>query len=197
MKKILGVVGSPRKNGNTHILISIVLEGARAVGAKTELLFLNDFHILECDGCHACWKTQECCKDDDMKLLYPKISDCDALVFGTPVYWYGPTALMKGFLDRFVYFNCPPNRKKIKDKPAALAVPFEEESPETAALTVAIFEKSLAYLQMQLRGKILVPGVSESGDILKKEESLMEAYMLGKRLATELHQPMKGESNAC
>ena len=83
MKKILGVVGSPRKNGNTHILVSIVLEGARAAGAKTELLFLNDFHIRECDGCHACWKTQECCKDDDMKLLYPKISDCDALVFGT------------------------------------------------------------------------------------------------------------------
>ncbi len=52
MKKILGVVGSPRRNGNTHILVSRILDGAGKAGARTEILFLDDLHIQECDGCH-------------------------------------------------------------------------------------------------------------------------------------------------
>jgi hypothetical protein len=111
-KKVLGVVGSPRKNGNTHILVSRILEGAEKQGAAAETIFLNDLNIRECNGCHACWRGKRCSKKDDMRDIYPKIIESDVIVFGTPVYWYGPTALMKGFMDRFVYFNCPENRKK-------------------------------------------------------------------------------------
>lgn len=90
---------------------------------------------------------------------------------------------MKGFIDRFVYFNCPENRAKIKGKSAVIAVPFEEENLETASLLVAFFEKSLHYLQMNLIGKIIVPGVSGKGEILEKGDRLEEGYDLGKRLA--------------
>ncbi len=183
MKKILGIMGSPRKKGNTHILISKILEGAKSEGAKGDILFLNDLTIQECDGCHRCWRGTECSKEDDMNRLYPKIIESDGIVFGTPVYWYGPTALMKGFIDRFVYFNCPENRKKIRGKPAVLAVPFEEEDPQAAALLKASFEKSLVYLEMNLIGTILVPGVSQKGEILEKVDLLGEAYELGRRLA--------------
>lgn len=182
MKKILGIIGSPRRNGNTHILVSKILEGAGAEGARGDILFLADVTIQECDGCHACWKGTECSKDDDMNGIYPQIIESDAIIFGTPVYWYGPTALMKGFIDRFVYFNCPENRKKIRDKPAILVVPFEEEDPQTAALLKAFFEKSLRYLEMNLIGTILVPGVSQKGEILEKADHLEEAYDLGRRL---------------
>lgn len=183
MKKILGVVGSPRRNGNTHVLVSRILEGAKKEGAAAEILLLNDLTIAECDGCHSCWEGKGCSKNDDMNNIYQKIIESDVIVFGTPVYWYGPTALMKGFIDRFVYFNCPANREKIKGKSAVIAVPFEEENPETAALVVAFFEKALAYLQMKLVGKIIVPGVSRKGEILKKADSLQQGYELGKRLA--------------
>ncbi|MFH1740272.1 MAG: flavodoxin family protein [bacterium] len=183
MKKILGVVGSPRRNGNTHILVSKIIEGAVERGAEAEILFLNDLRIQECDGCHACWKGKECSKNDDMNNIYPKIVESDAIVFGTPVYWYGPTALMKGFVDRFVYFNCPENRAKIKGKSAIVAVPFEEENLETAALLLAFFEKCLSYLQMDFAAKIAVPGVTRKGEILEKETRLKEAYELGRNLA--------------
>ena len=103
MKKILGVMGSPRKNGNTHVLLSKILESAKDNGATTDLIFLNDLVIKECDGCHSCWKSNECSKNDDMNNVYPMIIGCDVIIFGTPVYWYGPTALMKAFLDRFVF----------------------------------------------------------------------------------------------
>jgi multimeric flavodoxin WrbA len=183
MQKILGIMGSPRRNGNTHILVSRILEGAGAEGARGEILFLDDLTIQECNGCHCCWEGKECSKDDDMDRVYPKIIESDGIIFGTPVYWYGPTALMKGFIDRFVYFNCPENRMKIKGKPAVLAVPFEEENLETATLLKAFFEKSLQYLEMNLIGTILVPGVSRKGEIIEKEDKLQKGYELGRRLA--------------
>ena len=182
--RILGVIGSPGKQGNTHLLVSRILDGAREKGAKTEILFLGDVIIRECDGCYVCWKGKQCSKKDDMNKIYPKIIQSDVIVFGTPVYWYGPTALMKCFIDRFVFFNCPKNRAKIKGKSAVVAVPFEEENPKTAHLLVKFFEKSLAYLEMNLIGTIRVPGVSKRGDILAKKNYLEKGYRLGKRIGT-------------
>jgi multimeric flavodoxin WrbA len=188
MKKILAVMGSPRKKGNTHILISKILEGAKSEGIAGEILFLGGLDIRECDGCHRCWQGKECNKDDDMSRLYQKIIASAGIIFGTPVYWYGPTALIKGFLDRFVYFNCPENRKMIKGKPAALAVPCEEADPATGALVKAMFEKSLQYLEMDLIDTIIVPGVTKKGEIIKKQASLEEAYNLGIKLARTVKQ---------
>jgi len=181
--KILGVIGSPRKKGNTHILVSRILDGAKEEGADTEIIFLNDLDIRECDGCHSCWKGRQCSKKDDMNAIYPKIIESDIIIFGTPVYWYGPTALMKCFIDRFVYFNCPENRSKIKGKAAVLAIPFEEDNIKTADLLIRFFVKSLRYLEMKIIGKILSPGVSARGDILKKKEFLKKGYQLGRRIS--------------
>jgi multimeric flavodoxin WrbA len=188
---ILGVVGSPRKRGNTHLLVSRILDGAVAEGAAVETLFLGDLDIRECDGCHVCWKGKQCSKKDDMNAIYQKIIQSDIIVFGTPVYWYGPTALMKCFIDRFVYFNCPENRAKIRGKSAVIAVPFEEENLGTADLLVKFFKKSLHYLDMKLIGKILVPGVGSRGAIVKKPDRLEEGYELGRKLARYTQRSLK------
>jgi len=183
MKQILGIVGSPRINGNTHVLVSKILESAEKWDANGDIVFLNDLDIKECDGCHSCWKGNDCSKCDDMNNLYPKIIESDIIIFGTPVYWYGPTALMKAFLDRFMYFNCPENREKIRGKKAILAVPFEEDSIETAEPLIKMFEKSFEYLEMVLIEKIIVPGVGKKGEVLEKQEILESCYELGKNLA--------------
>ena len=180
---MLGIVGSPRKNGNTHVLVSRILEGAQAAGAETELVLLGELTIQECDGCHACWKGKHACnKQDDMQALYAKIAECDALVLGTPVYWYGPTALMKCVIDRFVYFNCPENRGKVRGKPALIAVPFEDTTSETADLVVRFFEKSLSYVEMELAGQITVPGVTKRGEVHSLMQVMDECHRLGKEL---------------
>jgi multimeric flavodoxin WrbA len=183
MKKILAIVGSPRKGGNTDILVNKVAEGAALNGAQVDTLWLAKLKIRECDGCHLCWQGKSCNKRDDMLGIYPKIIESDAIVFGTPVYWYGPTALMKAFIDRFVYFNCPQTRAEIKDKRAATVIPFEEENPDTAKPVVEFFERCLGYLQMQFVGSVIVGGVSDKGDVLKKPDALKNAFELGKRLA--------------
>lgn len=185
MKKVLGIMGSPRKKGNTHLLVARILKGAHDEGAETGILFLDDQKIRECDGCHVCWKGKPCAKNDDMNAIYEKIAESDVIVFGTPVYWYGPTALMKGFIDRCVYFNCSENRVKIRNKSAILAIPFEETDLSTADLTVAFFEKSLGYLEMNLAGIVLAPGVTKRGEIKNQEQILNEAYELGKLAVME------------
>jgi multimeric flavodoxin WrbA len=183
MKNILGIMGSPRKNGNTHVLVSKILEGAQEAGAHTETVLLGDVHIKECDGCHACWKGFECNKKDDMNKLYSKIIKSDVIIFGTPVYWYGSTALMKAFIDRMVYFNCPENRKKIKGKKAVLVVPFEEQNPATARLVKEFFKKSLGYLDVKLIETLLVPGVTKRGEVKKKEDVMERAFLLGAKIS--------------
>jgi hypothetical protein len=92
---------------------------------------------------------------------------------------------MKCFIDRFVFFNCPDNRAKIRGKSVALAIPFEEEDPDTARPVVEFFEKSLTYLEMKLVDSIVVGGVGKKGDILKKPDRLVEAYAMGSRLAVD------------
>ncbi len=185
LAKVLGIVGSPRKNGNTHVLVSCILEGAQAAGAETDLVLLGELTIQECDGCHACWKRDfACSKHDDMQPLYARIAECDALVLGTPVYWYGPTALMKCVIDRFVYFNCPENRGKVRGKPVLIAVPFEDTTSETADLVVGFFEKSLSYLEMKLAGQIIVPGVTKRGEVRSLRQVMDECHRLGEELVS-------------
>ena len=181
--KILGVVGSPRKNGNTHVLVEEILAGARDGGAETAILLLGNMAIRECDGCHVCWTGKECCKNDDMNGVYARIVESDVLVFGTPVYWYGPTALMKAFIDRFVYFNCPANRTQVRGRSAALAIPYEDESPDTVAPVVEFFRRCFDYLEMKLVGRIIVPGVTRRGEVSQKADRMAEAHELGRVLA--------------
>ena len=186
MKRILGIVGSPRKNGNTHVLVSRIAEGARSEGADAEIILLGELRIDECNGCHACWKGNHVCsKHDDMTTFYSTIPECDAIVFGTPVYWYGPTGIMKCLIDRFVYFNCPETRKGIANKAAVLVVPFEEEDYRASDLVVEFFEKSLGYLQMNLVDRVLVPGVTKRGEVRARHEVMDRCFALGRALAAD------------
>ena len=99
--KVLGVVFSPRKQGNTEILMDEALAGARSEGAITEKICIRDFRIEPCDGCFSCAKTGECHIDDDMQKIYGKLLESNGIIFGSPVYW---TVCGQGaiFLDRTI-----------------------------------------------------------------------------------------------
>ncbi len=182
MSKVLGIVGSPRHGGNTDILVGRTLAGARNAGAETETIFLGDLTIKECDGCHACWTGAECPKRDDMNDIFRAINAADALVLGTPVYWYGPTALMVGFVDRLVYYNCEGNRQGVSGKRVAAVIPYEEGDPATAGPVVAFFARSLSYLAMEFTGTVAVGGMAGKGQVLEREDALQSAAELGREL---------------
>ncbi|MFH1090389.1 MAG: flavodoxin family protein, partial [Pseudomonadota bacterium] len=102
--KILGLMCSPRKGGNTEILMNEALEGARSAGAETELIFVADKNIAPCDGCETCHKTGQCRTKDDMQDIYEKMEAADGIIFGTPVYFTNVSAQAKIIIDRTYAF---------------------------------------------------------------------------------------------
>jgi len=98
--KVLGIVGSPRKDGNTEIMVAEALAAAREAGAETDIFLVHDKQIAGCDGCHSCFKTGKCKIRDDMQSLYIMMEAADAIIFGTPVYFHAYTAQAKAVIDR-------------------------------------------------------------------------------------------------
>ena len=99
--KVIGVVCSPRQQGNTEILVREALTAAREAGAEeVEMVSLANKKIFPCDGCDCCLETGECIIDDDMQHIYPKLLTADGIIIGTPVYFWGACGLAKIFIDR-------------------------------------------------------------------------------------------------
>lgn len=102
MKKMLVLIGSPRKNGNSALLAEEAGRAARQAGASVERVFLHDLAISPCNGCGVCRKDvdAECTLDDDMTPLYAKLRAADAVLIATPIYSYNMTAQTKLLIDR-------------------------------------------------------------------------------------------------
>ena len=98
--KVLGLSCSPRKAGNTEILVGEALDGARGEGADVELFSVSGREIGPCDGCQTCLTTGKCHIDDDMQTVYQKLVEADGIIFGTPIYFYAMTAQAKAIMDR-------------------------------------------------------------------------------------------------
>ncbi len=104
MAKVLGVVGSPRKDGLTSRLVSKTLEGAASAGAQTEIVHLSEITIHPCEDCRGkkCWGAGPCKFDgqDDARALQDKIESSNAFILGAPVYYWDVNAQTKAFMDR-------------------------------------------------------------------------------------------------
>ena len=98
--KILGLVCSPRKQGNTDILINHALTAAKEAGAETEMLHVANMSIAPCDACGACASEGICHIKDDMQIVYEKLDQADGVIFGTPVYYLNVSAQAKAIIDR-------------------------------------------------------------------------------------------------
>jgi multimeric flavodoxin WrbA len=175
---VLGLVGSPRKGGNTDLLVSAMLYGAGTSNYQIEKLNLYDIEISPCIDCRSCKKSDNrCLLGDGMQEIYKKIENADIIIFGTPLYWYGPSAKMKLLIDRLRPYIVS---KKLNGKQAVLIIP-SEEGPDACRLTVEMFERSFKYLGISLVGKIL-PKAYERAEIKGQPQVLNESYELGKAL---------------
>ena len=105
--KVIAVNGSPRKNWNTHILLEKSLDGAKEAGAETELINLYDINYKGCSSCFLCKlkgvALAKCAIKDDLEPILQRISECDALILGSPIYFNSLTGEMISFLER-LYF---------------------------------------------------------------------------------------------
>ncbi len=183
MKQILAIVGSPRKGGNTDLLVEEALKGAAGQGAQTEKVFLADLKIGGCKACEACLRNEVewCIQQDDMIPLYEKILAADAILQGTPVYWWGPSAQLKAFMDRWYALNGS-KREKLKGKQVALICAMGDTDPATARHVIGMFQDSFSYLGMPFENQLVV-SAHQPGEVASNQEALREAWNLGNFLA--------------
>jgi multimeric flavodoxin WrbA len=103
--KVIGINSSPRKKANTQTLVEAVLAGAEKNGAETRMVNLRELNINGCLGCEGCKKhLGKCVQKDDLTQLLQDLKEYDAIVMGTPVYWFQVSAQFKMLVDRLYCF---------------------------------------------------------------------------------------------
>ena len=172
---ILILSGSPRKGGNTDLLVEAFVKGA-SQKHHVEVVSVHDYKVNPCLGCNACFKnkTNACVQNDDMSLIYEKMSRADMLVIASPVYFYGLSAQLKAVIDRF--HN--PIRDTFHIKKMALLLVGAATLPELFDSILAQYRLCLNFFKLEDAGRLLVRGVKDRGDIMNTD-ALNEAYKLG------------------
>ena len=182
--KIIGFVGSPRKDGNTDLLVQAVLRGAKDAGADVSIYYLYDYSLGDCRACMNCKKPDAtgCVIEDDMQQFYDLIREADAVVFGSP-FWFGyMTGQAKTFLDRWFAFIGGPH-PLANGKKFILVLPLGRNEPQLfgpiARWMAGVFRFAWPSSKVET---LLVPGVMDKGEVEKHPEYLNQAYQLGRQI---------------
>ena len=175
---ILVLSGSPRKGGNTDLLVDAFVKGA-SPKHHVEVISVHDYKINPCMGCNACFRREDhaCCQKDDMQIVYEKMAKAEMLVIASPVYFYGLSAQLKTVIDRF--HN--PIRDTFHIHKAALLLVGAASLPELFDSILVQYELCLKFFKMEDVGRVLVRGAKDKGDV-KNGDSLQKAFELGQSI---------------
>jgi len=189
--KILGIIGSKRKNGNTACLVQEALKAAQREGAKTELIFLGDYSIKDCTGCEGCKDTLKCVINDDMQKIYPLLLEADGIILGSPTYFYNISADMKAFIDRCYCFEIFAEDDRscwmginevLGGKYAVVIAVCEQHNENDMGFTPAAMSKPLEALGYRVVDTVKVPGLFKAGAAAQDNQALEQSGRAGKKL---------------
>ncbi len=179
--KVVAIVGSPRKNGNTQMLVSHALKALAEEGIETESISLAGKKIEPCTACNACLKSGECTIKDDLLPIFNKIIEADGLILASPVYYGSATALIKAVMERSGYMGRSLGRVFAGKIGGPLVV------ARRAGQNFTFAQLTLWY---QING-FFIPGSTywnvaigrEKGEVEKDEEGMRTAWNFGKNVA--------------
>ncbi|MGI9953525.1 flavodoxin family protein [Moorellaceae bacterium AZ2] len=179
--KVIGIIGSPRRGGNTETLVERVLAGAAAAGAETEVFYLNEMNIRGCQACNYCKEHNVCRQEDDMVQIYRALLEADGVVLGSPVYMGYVTAQTKLFMDRlFAFFR--PGAGSTFPPGKRLAMVYSQGGGDDRDLIHALAQRLGGLLGMQVKGVVGGNGMNDR-DAVKSNTALLEkAFRLGQEL---------------
>ena len=172
---ILILSGSPRKNGNTELLVEAFSKGA-SEKHQVEVVSVHNYKVNPCMGCNACFTSEcnTCVQKDDMSVIYSKLANADMLVIASPVYFYGLSAQLKAIIDR-----CHnPIRDTFHIKKAALILVGAASLPELFDSILTQYQLCLNFFHIEDAGRVLVRGAKEKGGV-RDTKALEEAEALG------------------
>jgi multimeric flavodoxin WrbA len=186
-KKVVILLGSPRKNGNSAALAREIARGAESQGAHVESFYLQGMKIAPCSACEACHRpgSKGCVIKDDMQAIYPKLAAADAIVFASPIYWFTVSAQTKLAMDRSYALSTPDGGHALKGKRIGLAFSFGGEDPFDSGCTNAIrtFQDAFGFIGAEIVGMVY-GSAGAAGDIKSNAKVMQEAADLGRKLAS-------------
>lgn len=164
-------IGSPRPKGNTATMVGALSDKLKDKGAECRTYYLYQHKIQPCFDCRQCKiDSMECALKDGMTILYKNLEWADVIIFGTPIYWFGPSAQTKLLIDRFrPYFA----NKKLYGKRAALLLPAGSGAGD-CDITIEQFKRVFKALGMEFIDAIALEAYDE-GDALNSDE--LSAYV--------------------
>ena len=179
--KAVGVVGSPRKNGNTEILTKHTLKAIEEEGLDTEIIKLAGLDIRPCDACMVCRDEERCPIDDDLFPLYTKIKEAEAIILASPVYYGSVTALLKAFMERTGYIG--QRRKVFAGKVGGPLVVARRAGQNFTFAQIMYWFHILGFFMPGSTYWNIAFGSDEKGHVEGDEEGLITAWNFGKNIA--------------
>jgi multimeric flavodoxin WrbA len=187
---IIGIIASPRKEGNTAWIVNKILEGAKEQGAETQVWYFSDLDIKPCRGCWGCHKgDQGCVIKDDMQKLNKAIDHANAIVFGSPIYMMQMSAQAKIVIDRMFARFSPRYSPYFKEENAAqkkLILTFNQGNPDSG-----LFQSYIDYtkhmfelLEFDVKEVPVVTGL-RNGAAQEKEDLHTVLKSIGSSLISE------------
>ncbi len=175
MSRIIIIVGSMRKGGNTDLLAQAFAEGA-SKNNIVEIVSVSDYKVNPCIGCNSCFTREgnQCFQKDNMTEIYEKLKVADMAVIASPVYFYGISAKLKAIIDRLH----TPMRNEFRIKRLVLLLVGAATLPELFDAIKLQYQLVLNFFHLEDAGMVLVRGVKDVGDI-KGTKALEQAYNLG------------------
>ena len=184
-KKVVILLGSPRKGGNSAALAAQIAEGAAAAGAQVESFYLHGMKIAPCQACESCHKpgAKGCVIQDDMQQLYPRLREADAVVYASPIYWFTVSAQLKLAMDR-CYALGGEQGHALAGKRIGLAFAYGGEDPFDSGCTNAIrtFQDAFGFIGAPIVGMVYA-SAGGAGEVRSNEKAMKEAADLGRKLA--------------
>ena len=176
---ILGISGTPRKNGNSEILLNSALEPFIETGWDITKILLSEKKIEPCVGCDVCVERKSCCIDDDMSEVYGAFEKCNAIIISSPSYWRNVPAQLKALIDRTY------GAKGLLSGKLGGAISVGRGQGGGQAIVLTIIHNY--YLSS---GVLCVPGemngvsavADKPGDILSQPNRLKQARILGENI---------------
>lgn len=182
MSRIVVLVGSMRKGGNTDLLAQAFADGA-GKNNTVKIVSVADYKVNPCIGCNSCFSREgnQCFQKDDMVKIYEKLKSADMVVIASPVYFYGISAELKAVIDRLH----TPMRNEFKVKKLALLLVGAANLPELFDAIKLQYQLVLNFFHLEDAGMVLVRRVKDIGNIKGRKE-LEEAYNLGASIHDEI-----------
>jgi multimeric flavodoxin WrbA len=190
--KVLGIGGSPRKGGNTDMLLSRFMEGAASQGAEVKTLSACRLKIAGCVHCDACYERGVCRVKDDMQTVYQEMEAADRIVLASPLHFMTVTAQMKALIDRCqalwarkYILKIPPLGDNRERKGFFISVGGRRTIPNLFEAELVTIKNLFKMINVIYSGDILISGIDAKGDILKHPEALEQAFQAGQKFVED------------